>query len=56
MGLDEASDIGARSSSSKYLIFLNNDTMVHSDWITRLVTTLEKDETIGMHRASTDDE
>ncbi len=48
VGLGEASNIGVRSSSSKYVIFLNSDTTVHPDWITQLVTALEKDTTIGI--------
>jgi hypothetical protein len=47
VGLDEASNIGARSSSSEYVIFLNSDTMAHPDWIQGLVTALEKDVSIG---------
>ncbi len=47
VGLDEANNIGARSSRSEYMIFLNNDTTVHPDWIAQLLAALEKDTTIG---------
>ena len=35
-------------SKGKYLLFLNNDTKVHKDWLTYLIKLIESDEKIGM--------
>lgn len=47
-GFAEPNNIGARLAKGKYLLFLNNDTMVTENFITELVTVIEKDETIGI--------
>ena len=38
----------AKLARGKYLLFLNNDTKVHKDWLTHLVNLIEGDEKIGM--------
>ena len=38
----------AKYARGKYLLFLNNDTQVGSNWLQPLVDLMEKDETIGM--------
>ena len=38
----------AKFSRGKYLLFLNNDTKVHRDWLSSLINLIESDEKIGM--------
>jgi len=40
-------NLGARNSAGEYLIFLNNDTVVESDWVIELIRTISKDSSIG---------
>ena len=41
-------NLAARSAKGKYLLFLNNDTQVQSDWLRSLVELMEKDDQIGI--------
>lgn len=38
----------ARAARGKYVMFLNNDTQVHENWLSSLVSLIESDTTIGM--------
>lgn len=38
----------AKIAKGEYIIFLNNDTQVHEEWLSSLVTLIESDEKIGM--------
>lgn len=38
----------AKRSKGKYILFLNNDTKVHKEWLTFLINLIESDNTIGM--------
>ena len=38
----------AQLAAGKYIVFLNNDTLVKEDWLESLVSLIESDETIGM--------
>jgi len=40
-------NLGARHSSGKYLIFLNNDTILNSNWLDPLIKTMESDKTVS---------
>lgn len=43
----EGNNIGAESASGEYLVFLNNDVEVHSDWLTPMLETICNDATVG---------
>lgn len=38
----------AKLAKGEYIIFLNNDTQVHEEWLSSLVTLIESDDKIGM--------
>jgi GT2 family glycosyltransferase len=40
-------NLGARNSMGEYLIFLNNDTVVESDWVMELIRSVSRDSSIG---------
>jgi GT2 family glycosyltransferase len=46
-GFVDACNQGAAASRGRYLVFLNNDTVVLPGWLTALVETAERDETAG---------
>ena len=47
VGFAEGCNIGAKHSSSKYIVFLNTDVKVEPDWLEKLVKTAELDPSIG---------
>jgi GT2 family glycosyltransferase/glycosyltransferase involved in cell wall biosynthesis len=48
LGFAKANNIGATLSSAKYLLFLNNDTLVRPDWLSAMVGLAEHDPRIGV--------
>jgi GT2 family glycosyltransferase len=46
-GFVDACNQGAEAARGRYLVFLNNDTVVLPDWLDRLVETVERDERAG---------
>ncbi len=48
MGFLKNCNQAAAKASGKYFFFLNNDTKVHKNWLSSLVTLIESDESIGM--------
>jgi len=47
IGIPGGYNLGARNSTGEYLIFLNNDTAVESDWVIELIRSISKDRGIG---------
>ena len=47
VGYANAVNIGAQSSKGEYLAVLNNDVLVPSDWLIKLVDVLESDENVA---------
>lgn len=47
-GYAEANNIGAKKAQGEYLLFLNNDTIVTSDFVTELITVATRDENIAI--------
>ena len=48
LGFGPGNNIGFKHAIGDYIVFLNNDTTVDSDWLAPLVDTLEKDQTVGL--------
>src|SRR5688572_20870598 len=48
LGFSRANNIGAGLSTEKYLLFLNNDTIVLPGWLDAMVRTAESDRRIGI--------
>ena len=48
LGFVDACNSGALNSFGKYLLFLNNDTIVTNGWLNRMVETAEKDDSVGL--------
>lgn len=48
MGFIEACNKGAQAARGKYLIFLNNDTVVHEDWIEALLSVFKNHRNVGL--------
>jgi GT2 family glycosyltransferase/glycosyltransferase involved in cell wall biosynthesis len=46
-GFVDACNQGAAEARGQYLVFLNNDAVVHAGWLEELIATVEADETIG---------
>lgn len=47
LGFAGGNNLGAKIAKGKYVVFLNNDTEVCSDWLTELVKVMESDPSIG---------
>jgi GT2 family glycosyltransferase len=47
MGFSKGNNIGASHASGKYLVFLNNDTVVDKNWLNELLTVIDQDPSIG---------
>lgn len=48
LGFARACNQGARAASGEYLIFLNNDTMPHKNWLTELVDVVDAWKDVGI--------
>ncbi|MDO4960766.1 MAG: glycosyltransferase [Eubacteriales bacterium] len=48
MGFLKNCNQAAAKARGKYILFLNNDTKVHENWLSSLVRLIESDDTIGM--------
>lgn len=48
LGYGLANNIGYENAVGDYVVFLNNDTVVHPRWLGSLVSVMEKDSTIGL--------
>jgi GT2 family glycosyltransferase len=48
LGYSEGNNLGFRHSIGDYIVFLNNDTVVTSNWLLNLVQGMEADSTIGL--------
>ncbi|HXW05583.1 MAG TPA: glycosyltransferase [Vicinamibacterales bacterium] len=48
LGFAQANNTGARLAGGRYLLFLNNDTLVQPDWLTSMVALRESDAAIGV--------
>lgn len=47
-GFARGNNIGAKNAKGKYVVFLNNDTVVTPGWLNELVDVMEKDRDIGI--------
>lgn len=47
-GFAKANNIGVENANGEYVVFLNNDTVVTPDWLSKLVDMMEKDRDIGV--------
>jgi GT2 family glycosyltransferase len=48
VGYSAGNNIGFAHSSGDYIVFLNNDTVVDPEWLSRLVNAFTEDESIGL--------
>lgn len=48
LGFAKASNIGARLSTARYLLFLNNDTLVQPGWLDAMVESAQGDPAVGI--------
>ncbi|OGM30579.1 hypothetical protein A2630_02300 [Candidatus Woesebacteria bacterium RIFCSPHIGHO2_01_FULL_44_10] len=48
LGFAAANNQGVKNAKGRYVLLLNNDTKVKSDFLTKLVARIEKDESIGV--------
>jgi GT2 family glycosyltransferase len=48
LGFGPANNVGFKQAKGEYIVLLNNDTSVESNWLATLVDALENDETIGL--------
>lgn len=47
LGFAEGNNVGGRWAKGKYLVFLNQDTVVDREWLGELVDVVEADDTVG---------
>jgi hypothetical protein len=47
LGFSRGNNVGASVASGKYVVFLNNDTVVEKNWLKELVKVMENDHDIG---------
>jgi len=47
-GFGPANNQGARQSTGRYLLFLNNDTLVQSGWLSEMLKIVRDDESVGI--------
>jgi GT2 family glycosyltransferase len=47
LGFSRGNNTGASVASGKYIVFLNNDTMVDRDWLKELVNVMERNQNVG---------
>lgn len=48
LGFARACNQGATASDAEYVLFLNNDTVPHADWLTHMVAVADSDDKIGI--------
>jgi GT2 family glycosyltransferase len=48
LGFSLGNNEGFKHAKGKYIVFLNNDTIVDPDWLVTLVDVMEKDSTVGL--------
>lgn len=48
LGFDEGNNVGYRAAKGKYVMLINNDTVSAKDLVSRLVSVLEKDDSVGI--------
>ena len=48
LGFGPGNNEGFKHAEGRYIVFLNNDTIVDPDWLVTLVDAMEKDSTIGL--------
>jgi GT2 family glycosyltransferase len=51
LGFSGGCNLGARYAQSKYLVFVNPDTLTADDWVEALLAPLEEDERVGLTTA-----
>ena len=52
LGFSGGNNLGFTHSKGDYLVFLNNDTVVDSQWLSQLVNALQTDESIGLAQST----
>jgi len=53
LGFAEGNNLGARNSKGRYIVFLNNDTIVEKNWLKVMVDVMEKDNKVGIVQGNT---
>ncbi len=52
LGFSGGNNLGFTHAKGDYIVFLNNDTIVDTEWLTYLVNALQTDETIGLAQST----
>jgi hypothetical protein len=47
LGFSKGNNIGASEAKGKYLLFLNNDTIVEKNWLKELIAVIDNDSSVG---------